>query len=423
MEEKKDRTLEKQFKQIIRLIQKARGNAFKKLTAELIELYWQAGEYVSQKVSRKVWEKDTVQQLAGYLQQELPDLKGFSARNIWRMKQFYETYKDFPQLHPLLQEIPWSSHLHILSKTKTMEEKEFYLRLTDKEKYTVRELERQIDSGYYERCMISDVKVSPPAREIYPDITSVFRDTYILDVLNLPQDFSEKDLQKGITHNLKSFILEFGRDFAFVGEEYRLQVGTHDYFVDLLFFHRDLRCLVAFELKIDDFKPDYLGQLNFYLEALDRDVKKPHENPSVGVILCKSKDTEVVEYALSRNLSPALVAEYQTKLIDKKILQRKLHEFFELSSPPALTCSESLGEEATQILRLCMEPKKRSEIFAALKLANQTKNFKLHIQPLLESGYLELTIPDKPRSKNQKYQTTRTGMELLPSPADAKESQ
>lgn len=416
------KTLEKQFKQIVQLIQKARGNAFKKLTAELIDLYWQAGQYVSQKVESKTWEKSIVQQLANYLRQEIPDLKGFSAQNIWRMKQFYENYKDFPQLHPLLREIPWSSHLHILSKTKSLEEKEFYLRLTDKEKYTVRELERQIDSGYYERCMISDVKVSPPAREVYPDITSVFRDTYILDVLNLPQDFSEKDLQKAITHNLKSFILEFGRDFAFVGEEYRLQVGTHDYFLDLLFFHRDLRCLVAFELKIDDFKPDYLGQLNFYLEALDRDVKKSHENPSVGVVLCKSKDAEVVEYALSRNLSPALVAEYQTKLIDKKILQRKLHEFFELSSPPALPCSETLGEKAKQILRQCTEPKKRSEIFEALKLANQTKNFKLHIQPLLESGYLELTIPDKPRSKNQKYRTTENGLQLLPTPPETKES-
>lgn len=406
-------TLEKQFKQIVHLIQKARGNAFKKLTTELINLYWQAGQYVSQKVENKAWEKSIVQQLADYLYQKIPDLKGFSSRNIWRMKQFYETYKDFPQLHPLLQEIPWSSHLHILSKTKTIEEKEFYLRLSDKEKYSKRELERQIDSAYYERCMISKVKVSLPARKIYPDITSVFRDTYLLDVLNLPQDFSEKDLQKAITHNLKSFILEFGRDIAFVGEEYRVQVGTNDYFIDLLFFHRDLRCLVACELKIDEFKPEYIGQLNFYLEALDRDVKKPHENPSVGVVLCKSKNAEVVEYALSRSLSPALVAEYKTKLIDKKILQRKLHELFEFSSVSALLCSESLGKKAKQILQFCVEAKKRSEIFEAIKLANQTKNFRLHIQPLLESSYLELTIPDKPRSKNQKYQTTESGLQLL----------
>jgi RecB family endonuclease NucS len=138
-------------------------------------------------------------------------------------------------------------------------------------------------------------------------------------------------MQQAIIQNLKHFILEFGKDFTFVGEEYRIQVGNNDYFIDLLFFHRDLRCLVALELKIDDFKPEYLGKLNFYLEALDRDVKKGHENPSVGVILCKSKDNEVVEYALSRTLSPALVAEYQTKLIDKKLLQQKFHELLQLS--------------------------------------------------------------------------------------------
>jgi hypothetical protein len=149
--------------------------------------------------------------------------------------------------------------------------------------------------------------------------------------LDLPQIYSEKDLQKEIIRNLKDFILEVGKDFAFVGEEYKIQVGGNDYFIDLLFFHRGLSCLVAFELKINDFKPEYLGKMSFYLEALDRDVRKKTENPSVGVILCKSKDNEVIEYALSRNISPALIAEYETKLIDKKLLGRKLHEFYEIS--------------------------------------------------------------------------------------------
>ncbi len=167
--------------------------------------------------------------------------------------------------------------------------------------------------------------------QIHPDASSTFKDTYVLEFLNLPEPFMEKDLQKAIVKNMKKFILELGSDFIFAGESYRIQVGNNDYFIDLLFFHRDLRCLVAFELKIDDFKPEYLGKLNFYLEALDRDVKKEHENPSVGVILCKSKNDEVVEYALSRNMSPALIAEYHTKLIDKKILQKKLHELYELS--------------------------------------------------------------------------------------------
>lgn len=177
---------------------------------------------------------------------------------MWRIKQFYETYKDYPILSTLLRELAWSNHLHILSKTKSIEEKEFYLRLAIKEKYSVRELERQINSGYYERYMLSTKKpskVSPEVTQIHPDISSVFKDTYVLDFLALPEHFSEKDFRKAIIQNLKYFILEFGRDFAFVSEEYRLQVGSNDYFMDLLFFHRGLQCLVVIELKIDDFKP------------------------------------------------------------------------------------------------------------------------------------------------------------------------
>jgi hypothetical protein len=170
--------------------------------------------------------------------------------------------------------------------------------------------------------------VSAVLTQIPRDAVDVFKDTYVLDFLNLPESHSEIDLQKSIVSHLKEFVLEFGKDFAFIGQEYRLQVGRNDYFIDLLFFHRGLRCLVMIELKIDDFKPEYLGKLNFYLEALDRDVRKPEENPSVGIILCKSKDDEVVEYALSRNLSPALVSEYKTKLIPKKILKKKLHEYY-----------------------------------------------------------------------------------------------
>ena len=232
----------------------------------------------------------------------------------------------------MLAQITWSNHKHILSKTKTIEEKEFYIRLCIKERYTVRELERQIDSGYYERTMLSSKKVSTLWTQIPKDLSTIFKDTYVLDFLDLPENHSEKDLQSSIILNFKRFILEFGKDFTFIGEEVKLSVGTKDFFIDLLFFHRDLQCLVAFELKIDDFKPEYTGQMDFYLEALDRDFKKPHENPSVGVILCKSKDNEIVKYALSRSLSPSLVAEYETKLIDKKLLASKLHEFFELSS-------------------------------------------------------------------------------------------
>ena len=151
--------------------------------------------------------------------------------------------------------------------------------------------------------------------------------------MNLPDPHSESDLQRGLVSQMKNFILELGKDFLFIGEEYKLQVGNSDFYIDLLFYHRGLQCLLAFELKADKFKPEHLGQLNFYLEALDRDVKKPNENPSIGVLLCKDKDREVVEYALSRSLSPTMVLEYTTQLPNKTLLQQKLHELFHKEIP------------------------------------------------------------------------------------------
>ena len=320
--------LDSQFGEVVHLIKKARLNALRSVNQELIELYRQIGSYISARIESEEWGKGVVTHLAVHLRERLPDSTGYSSQNLWRMKQFYEAYRKYPKLSTLLRVLGWSSHLHIISKTKTIEEKEFYLRLAVKERYSVRELERQIDSGLFERVILSKKKVPSLVTQIHPKAPEVFKDVYVLDFLNLPEAHSESDLSKGIVSNLKNFVLEFGKDFAFVGQEYRIQVGKNDYFIDLLFFHRGLRCLVMFELKIDDFKPEYLGKLNFYLEALDRDVKNPNENPSVGIILCKSKDNEVVEYALSRNLSPALVAEYKTKLIPKKVLQKKLHEYY-----------------------------------------------------------------------------------------------
>jgi len=166
-------------------------------------------------------------------------------------------------------------------------------------------------------------------KEFDQDITKIFKDTYIFDFLNLPEPHNESDLQKGLLQQMKNFILELGKDFLFVSQEYKVQVGNSDFYIDLLFFHRGLQCLVAFELKADKFRPEHLGQLNFYLEALDRDVKRKNENPSIGMLLCKDKDSEVVEYALSRSLSPAMISEYKTQLPDKKLLQQKLHELFD----------------------------------------------------------------------------------------------
>lgn len=258
-----------------------------------------------------------------------PDLKGFSNKNLWRMKQFYETYRDFPKLSTLLREISWTNNLMIFSRCKTIEEMEFYLRTVKKENYSKRELERQISASFFERTIIGNSKLSPLVRESNQALTNTFKDSYIFEFLNLPETHSENELQRGLVKQMKDFMLELGKDFLFLGEEYKLQVGNSDFYIDLLFYHRGLQCLVALELKADKFRPEQLGQLNFYLEALDRDVKRPNENPSIGILLCKDKDNEVVEYALSRSLSPTTIAEYKTQLPDKKILQQKLNEFFE----------------------------------------------------------------------------------------------
>ncbi|HMS43978.1 MAG TPA: PDDEXK nuclease domain-containing protein, partial [Pyrinomonadaceae bacterium] len=186
------------------------------------------------------------------------------------------------------------------------------------------------NSSIYERTMLGNQKLAAVVREIHPDIENAIRDKYVFEFLDLPEVYSESDLQKSLIANFKKFILEIGRDFAYLGEGYRLQVGNEDFYLDLLFYHRGLQCLVNFELKIKKFKPEFLGKLNFYLEALDRDVKKSFENPSIGVLLCKGKDDTVVEYALARNLSPALIADYETKLPDKKLLQAKLEEFAQM---------------------------------------------------------------------------------------------
>ncbi|RRA99264.1 DUF1016 domain-containing protein [Larkinella rosea] len=324
------------FTEVITLIQQARQRAVASINRELIELYWNVGTYISQKVEISEWGDGTVMQLADYLQQQHPDWKGFSYRGLYRMRRFYETYRDAPEfLTALLSKISWTNHLIILAQCKTPEERQFYLLLTTKERYSTRELERQIASGIYERVMLSPnvetvrTQLQEKGHNLISD--GIFRDQYVFEFLNLPERHSERDLQRALIQNMKRFLLELGRDFTFMGEEYPVQVGMRDFRLDLLFYHRDLRCLVAFELKAGPFEPEYLGKLNFYLEALDRDVRKPHENPSIGILLCASTDQAVVEYALSRTLSPTLVADYTRQLPDKHLLEAKLAEFYQLN--------------------------------------------------------------------------------------------
>jgi predicted nuclease of restriction endonuclease-like (RecB) superfamily len=320
------------FQQLSQLIRERRTQVLRHVNRSLIDLYWEVGKILSRKIEDADWGKGTVAALADFLQKEHPGLRGFSASNLWRMRQLYETYRGNEKLASLVRELPWSSNLLILGRAKTEEAREFYLRMAVREQWSRRALNRQLEGSLFERTLLTPAKLAPAVRELHPAAAEAFKDAYLVDFLDLPDSHSEKDLHQGLLKNLSLFLAELGRDFCFIGSEHPLQVGNQDFSLDLLFYHRELNCLVAIELKITAFDPAHLGQLNFYLEALDRDVRKPHENPSIGILLCASKDDEVVEYALSRSLSPALVAEYQTKLPDKALLQAKLHEFLALEA-------------------------------------------------------------------------------------------
>lgn len=370
-----------EFKQVVILIEESRNRAFQKVNEELVLLYYKVGNLVSEKVSNGVWGDKTVDELADFIQENCPGLKGFNRRGLYRMKQFYETYSspeflsrlssqlenyfnsenNISKVSPLstqifesksknqkvsalpthlnktedlqeklvehiLTKLSWSNHLEILSQTKSPEEKFFYLILSIKEKWSMRDLRRQLSSGYFERTMLSNKLVAGGSAQI-PE--GLFKDPYIFEFLDIPDAHTEKDLEKALVINLQRFILEIGKGFTYMGNQFRLQVGNKDYFTDLLFYHRDLQCLVMFELKITEFEPEFLGNLNFYPEALDRDVKRTFENPSIGILLCKGKDTEVVEYAMARSTSAAIIADYETKLIPKSVLANKLHQLVE----------------------------------------------------------------------------------------------
>lgn len=347
------------FIEVIQLIKNARINAVKSVNIELLNLYWKLGAFISEKLKANAWGTKTVDDLAKYIKKTQPELKGFDKRGLYRMKQFYETYQSLPFVeydkrilqtnenqkdaiassvmtqfeidgikHSLLTKLSWTHHLTLISRTKSNEELEFYLRLCIKENYSVRELERQINSSTFERVIIGNSSLTDTIKNTHPEINNVVKDSYIFEFLNLPHPHTEKDLKNELIKQMKNFVLELGKDFLFVSQEYKLSVGNSDFFIDLLFFHRGLQCLVAFEFKNDKFKPEHIGQLNFYLEALDKDVKNEHENPSIGILLCKDKDNEVVEYALNRSLSPTLIAEYKTQLPDKKLLQDRLKTVF-----------------------------------------------------------------------------------------------
>ena len=375
-------TLDIQFSEIKQLINSARFQAYRAVNSELVKLHWKVGEQLSNKLKNSEWGDGIIQELANYLKINEPILKGFDKRGLYRMIQFYETYSSLqfteailPQLQLLsdkvnsslnknnqntdnqnniivstlstqfdnkhqylqillenvLSKISWSHHMEILVSCKNSDEKMFYLLMTQKEKWSVRDIRRNIKTSTFERTMVANKQINAIQDKIPQNITNIFKDSYVLDFLELPELHTEQNLKKKLIRNLASFMKELGNDFLFIQEEFKLKVGAQDFYIDLLFYHLDLQCLVACELKTEKFMPQDLGQINFYLEALDRDIKKTNENPSIGILLCKSKDDLVVEYALSRSMNPAMIANYQTKLPDKQFLHDKWQEIIELS--------------------------------------------------------------------------------------------
>ena len=319
--------LDSTFTEIGEIIEIARNNAYRKVNEELILMYHKVGKFLSEKSQEAAYGDGYIDSLANYIQNRFPGIKGFNRRGLYRMKQFYELYAGNEKMSALLTQLSWTNHLLIMSGCKSDEEREFYMKLAIKERYSSRQLERQMDSGYYERYMLSKNKLLPDPIQ---SRQNPFLDQYVVEFLDLPDTFHENDFRKALVKGMRDFILELGKDFSFIGEEYPIQVGGEDYRIDLLFFNRSLHCLVAIELKVGKFKPEYVSKMDFYLEGLDRQVRKPDENPSVGLLLCASKNDEVVEYDMSRTLSPMMVAQYQLQLPDKDVLRKKLQELINL---------------------------------------------------------------------------------------------
>ncbi|MDI6751501.1 MAG: PDDEXK nuclease domain-containing protein [bacterium] len=331
---------------IIKRVEESKHEAITTVNKLLIELYWFIGGTIINLQEKSKWGDGVVEKLSQDLRMKYPEMKGFSVQNLWYMKKFYLTYRGASILQTLSGEISWSNNVLILDKTKSIEEKEFYLKMCIKERWSYRELQRQVDSAYFERFMLSQkpdklVKIEQEKLAIpLDDIYRHLKDEYILEFLDLSETFSEKELRKAILNNLRDFFLEFGKNLSFVGDEYPLVVDGEEFRIDLLFFHRELKCLIAIELKIGEFKPEYVGKMQFYLAALDEQIKLPHENPSVGLILCRSKKDSVVRLTLSKIHEPVKISIYQTKLPDKKLIQQRLER---IKLPEKLLFNDSMS--------------------------------------------------------------------------------
>lgn len=370
-------SIEQQFGEIVNIILQHKSNASRAVNEELLLTAWHVGRYVSTKLRNEEWGSKVVSQLSEYIRSQHPDIKGYSKRSIYNMVMFYDEYSsetfiatikkylntEFVQpktaqieasdhkqevpvivqpktaqfIQPAVGQMPkilelttLTNHIEILCRCKSNEERLFYILYANKEHLVKRELQRCISNQTYTALLGSKDNMSKGLLKIYPNAPAMFKDTLFVDFLNLPKKHSESKLRNGLVEHMKQFILELGKDFIFMDQEYRLDIGTSTFKADLLFFHRGLQALVAVELKKTKFHPRDLGQLEFYLEALDRDVKRSNENPSIGIILCPEADRVVVEYAMSRSMSSTMIAEYKRILIPQERMQQQLNEFCNL---------------------------------------------------------------------------------------------
>lgn len=354
--------LEQQFEHVNSLIEQHRSSAIAKVNTEALQANWEVGQYISLQLKSSHWGTKVVSDLADYLKRQNPKRRGFGKRHLYNMVKFYETYskgefrnvaerlklpefvqspiaqigKAMPVMPNVLTLVPFTSHLEIMNRCRTDEERIFYMLYAAHQRLKTEELRRCIVNQTYSLLMDKDKMLSPKMIAEYPNTEFMLKDRAFIDFLNLPTKHNEHHLHKGLLEHMKEFILELGKDFLFVDSEYGVQVGGSTKRIDLLFYHRALQCLVAIELKAVDFQPEFIGKMDMYLEALDRDVKRENENPSIGIILCPSADRSMVEYTLNRSLSPTMVAEYQQKLIPQEVMKKSLEEYCSFLSGTAL---------------------------------------------------------------------------------------
>ena len=363
------------FAAILQIIEQNRSQAIQAVNHASLLTAWEVGAFVSNKIKNADWGAKVVQQLAEYIHTQNPTLKGWSKITIYRMVQFYDTYSskgflnllqqckldkpimpissaqtasnsiislqmtqlptdkivsfEMTQFPEILLKTGWTNHQIILRQCTTLEQYIFYILYAEYEHLKNKELERAIKTDTYSRVLNDKKFQSQILKETYPQAEIMLKDKAILEMLGLPRAYKETRLRKGIVEHMRDFISEMGKDFLFMDEEHILEVGGKKYRCDLLFYHRALQCLVAIELKTTEFDPRDLGQLEFYLEALDQTERRSNENPSIGILMCKDANPEVVRYALNRSMSPTMVSRYEEQIKVGSVLQRSLEEFIE----------------------------------------------------------------------------------------------